>query len=72
MLVKNGKAHIDGQNIMATISGQGLGVQDRWDGRIKAEDTLKSIAIRGVTPFKLKDNMNVHMSTAKMMGWQIV
>ena len=68
MLVKNGKAHIDGQNIMATISGQGLGVQDRWDGRIKAEDTLKSIAIRGVTPFKLKDNMNVHMSTAKNDG----
>lgn len=68
MSMKNGKAHIDGQNIMATISGQGLGVQDRWDRRIKVEDTLKSIAIGGVTPFKLKDNMNVNMSTAKNDG----
>ena len=65
MSVKNGKAHIDGQNIIATISGQGLGVQDRWDGRIKAEDTLKSISIGGLTTLKLKDNINVDMHSAK-------
>ena len=65
MLVKNGKVHIDGQNIIATISGQGLGVQDRWDGRIKAEDTLKSISIGGLTTFKLKDKINVDVRSAK-------
>lgn len=53
------------KNIIATISGQGLGVQDRWDGRIKAEDTLKSISIGGLTTLKLKDNMNVDMRSAK-------
>ena len=65
MLVKNGKVHIDGQNIIATIYGQGLGVQDRWDGRIKAEDTLKSISIGGLTTFKLKDKINVDVRSAK-------
>lgn len=65
MSVKNGKVHIDGQNIIATISGQGLGVQDRWDGRIKAEDTLKSISIGGLTTFKLKDKINVDVRSAK-------
>lgn len=65
MAMKNGKAHIDGQNIIATISGQGLGVQDRWDGRIKAEDTLKSISIGGLTTFKLKDKINVDVRSAK-------
>ena len=32
--MKNGAGHIEAQNIMATITGQGLGVQERWDGKI--------------------------------------
>ena len=39
--MQNGTGHIEAQNIMATITGQGLGVQERWDGRITADDTLK-------------------------------
>ena len=31
--MKNGAGHIEAQNIMATITGQGLGVQERWDGK---------------------------------------
>ena len=36
----NGKANIGVQDILATITGQGVGVQDRWDGRITADDTM--------------------------------
>lgn len=41
--MQNGTGHIEAQNIMATITGQGLGVQERWDGRIAADDTMKKM-----------------------------
>ena len=33
-----GSATINAQNIIASITGQGLGAQDRWNGRIDASD----------------------------------
>ena len=43
--VSSGSVKIDAQNIMATISGQGLGVQERWDGNITAEESMKKIVL---------------------------
>ncbi len=43
--VSGGSVKIDAQNIMATISGQDLGVQERWDGNITAEESMKKIIL---------------------------
>ncbi len=45
LCVSGGSVKIDAQNIMATISGQGLGVQERWDGNITAEESMKKIIL---------------------------
>ena len=66
--MKNGTAHIDDQDIMATITGQGLGVQERWDGRITAEDTLESIRFAGMSTFKLHENLQVHFIAPTKSG----
>lgn len=66
--MKNGTAHIDDQDIMATITGQGLGVQERWDGRITAEDTLESIRFAGMPTFKLNENLQVHFIAPTKSG----
>lgn len=66
--MKNGTAHIDDQDIMATITGQGLGVQERWDGRITAEDTLESIRFAGMPTFKLHENLQVHFIVPTKSG----
>lgn len=58
--LKNGKAHIDDQDIMATITGQGLGVQDRWDGRITADDTMPLITFGGMKHHKFYEAVTTH------------
>ena len=64
--MQNGTGHIEAQNIMATITGQGLGVQERWDGRITADDTLKKILLSAMPT--LRDAVTVHFLAPKKTG----
>ena len=64
----NGTGHIEAQNIMATITGQGLGVQERWDGRITADDTLKKILLSSMPTHTLHDAVTVHFLAPKKTG----
>lgn len=66
--IKNGTGHIEAQNIMATITGQGLGVQERWDGRITADDTLKKILLSSMPTHTLHDAVTVHFLSPKKTG----
>lgn len=66
--MKNGTGHIEAQNIMATITGQGLGVQERWDGRITADDTLKKILLSSMPTHTLRDAVTVHFLAPKKTG----
>lgn len=66
--MKNGTGHIEAQNIMATITGQGLGVQERWDGRIMADDTLKKILLSSMPTHTLRDAVTVHFLAPKKTG----
>ena len=66
--MKNGTGHIEAQNIMATITGQGLGVQERWDGRITADDTLKKILLSSMPTHTLHDAVTVHFLAPKTTG----
>lgn len=66
--MQNGTGHIEAQNIMATITGQGLGVQERWDGRITADDTLKKILLSSMPTHTLHDAVTVHFLALKKTG----
>lgn len=66
--MKDGTGHIEAQNIMATITGQGLGVQERWDGRIMADDTLKKILLSSMPTHTLRDAVTVHFHAPKKTG----
>lgn len=66
--MQNGTGHIEAQNIMATITGQGLGVQERWDGRITADDTLKKIHLSSMPTHTLHDAVTVHFLAPKKTG----
>lgn len=66
--MENGTGHIEAQNIMATITGQGLGVQERWDGRITADDTLKKILLSSMPTHTLHDAVTVHFLAPKKTG----
>lgn len=66
--MQNGTGHIEAQNIMATITGQGLGVQERWDGRITADDTLKKILLSSMPTHTLHDAVAVHFLAPKKTG----
>lgn len=63
-----GTAQIAAQNIMATISGQGLGVQERWDGRITAEDTLPRITLSAMQTHTLRDVLTTQFIVPKQTG----
>lgn len=66
--MKNGAGHIEAQNIMATITGQGLGVQERWDGKITAEETMKKILFSSMPTHTLQDAVTVHFLAPKKTG----
>ena len=66
--MQNGTGRIEAQNIMATITGQGLGVQERWDGRITADDTLQRICFAGMPTFTMQENLTVHFIAPKESG----
>lgn len=48
-----GVATIDAQCIIASITGQGLGAQDRWNGRIDASDDMPLILFSGMQHWTL-------------------
>ena len=66
--MKNGAGHIEAQNIMATIMGQGLGVQERWDGKITAEETMKKLLLSSMPTHTLQDVVMVHFLSPKKTG----
>lgn len=66
--MKNGAGHIEAQNIMATITGQGLGVQERWDGKITAEETMKKLLLSSMPTHTLQDVVMVHFLSPKETG----
>lgn len=66
--MKNGAGHIEAQNIMATITGQGLGAQERWDGKITAEETMKKILLSSMPTHTLQDAVTVHFLAPKKTG----
>lgn len=66
--MKNGAGHIEAQNIMATIAGQGLGVQERWDGKITAEETMKKLLLSSMPTHTLQDVVMVHFLSPKKTG----
>lgn len=55
--VGSGSATIAAQNILAAITGQGLGAQDRWDGRITASDDMTMILLSGMQHLALEGSV---------------
>lgn len=64
----NGSGRIEPQNAMATISGQGLGVQERWDGRITVDQEIGKIGLSGLPTNKLHDKISVKFIAPKRQG----
>lgn len=64
----NGTATIEPQNAMATISGQGLGAQERWDGRITVDEEIKLIELSGLPTNNLHDKVVAALMTPKKTG----
>lgn len=64
----NGTATIEPQNAMATISGQGLGAQERWDGRITVDEEIRLIELSGLPTNVLHDNVTVAFINPKKTG----
>lgn len=68
MSLTNGSGRIEPQNAMATISGQGLGVQERWDGRITVDQEIGKIGLSGLPTNKLHDKISVKFIAPKRQG----
>ncbi len=66
--LSNGTATIEPQNAMATISGQGLGAQERWDGRITVDEEIKLIELSGLPTNTLHDHVTAALITPKREG----
>lgn len=66
--MSNGTAYIEEQNALATITGQGLGVQERWDGRITVDDTMKKIVLSSMAIHTLNDSFDVRFVTPGNTG----
>lgn len=66
--LSNGTAAIEPQNAMATISGQGLGAQERWDGRITVDEEIKLIELSGLRTNILHDHVTAALITPKKEG----
>lgn len=64
----NGTATIESQNAMASISGQGLGAQERWDGRITGEDEISLIELSGLPTNHLHDKVVAALIKPKNTG----
>lgn len=66
--LSNGTAAIEPQNAMATISGQGLGAQERWDGRITVDEEIKLIELSGLPTNILHDHVTAALIMPKKEG----
>ena len=66
--VGSGSAAIAAQNILAVISGQGLGAQDRWDGRITASDDMTMILLSGMQHLALEGSVETRLITPTPAG----
>lgn len=64
----NGTAMIEPQNAMATISGQGLGAQERWDGRITVDEEIKMVELSGIPTNTLHDKVVAAFIAPKKTG----
>lgn len=64
----NGTATIEPQNAMATISGQGLGAQERWDGRITVDEEIKMVELFGLPTNTLHDKVVAAFIAPKKTG----
>ena len=64
----NGTATIEPQNAMATISGQGLGAQERWDGRITVDEEIKMVELSGLPTNTIHDNVVAALIAPKKTG----
>ncbi len=64
----NGTATIEPQNAMATISGQGLGAQERWDGRITVDEEIKMVKLSGLPTNTIHDKVVAALITPKKTG----
>lgn len=63
-----GTAVIEPQNAMATISGQGLGAQERWDGRITVDEEIKMVELTGLPTNRIHDNVMTAFIIPKRTG----
>lgn len=64
----NGTATIEPQNTMATISGQGLGAQERWDGRITVDEEIKMVELSGLPTNTIHDKVEAALIAPKKTG----
>ena len=64
----NGTATIEPQNAMATISGQGLGAQERWDGRITVDEEIKMVELSGLPTNTIHDKVVAAFIAPKKTG----
>ena len=64
----NGTAAIEPQNAMATISGQGLGAQERWDGRITVDEEIKMAELSGLPTNTIHDKVVAALIAPKKTG----
>ena len=64
----NGTAAIEPQNAMATISGQGLGAQERWDGRITVDEEIKMVELSGLPTNTIHDKVVAALIAPKKTG----
>ena len=63
-----GSATIAAQNIIASITGQGLGAQDRWNGRIEASDTYIPLLLEGLNHLTLEESVDTSLCTPTPAG----
>lgn len=64
----DGTATIEPQNAMATISGQGLGAQERWDGRITVDEEIRPVELSGLPTNRIYDKAVAAFITPKKTG----
>lgn len=64
----DGTATIEPQNAMATISGQGLGAQERWDGRITVDEEIRLVELSGLPTNRIHDKAVAAFITPEKTG----
>lgn len=64
----DGTATIEPQNAMATISGQGLGAQERWDGRITVDEEIRLVELSGLPTNRIHDKAVALFITPEKTG----